>query len=237
MNDSRRRPSFLQIQCGYGMQNRSAIQKIIDFITFPCRATVLHDGIDRWGLTSLASERYDYVCRHVIGYCLDVGCGPYNRLVTQFLAGQGRGIDVHPYPGLTDENVVKDISCFPFDDGRFSSVAFVANINHVPKSLRDTELAESLRVLKAGGNIIITMGRPWVEILVHKLVAFYDKKLGTKLDLDSERGMSEEEDYYVSRQEITERLLRVGFENIQRRLFWTQWGMNQLFIGWKPPIS
>jgi SAM-dependent methyltransferase len=217
------------------MRRRSTIQKIIDFMTFPLRAIVLHDGIDRWGLSSLATDRYDYVCRHVVGHCLDVGCGPYNRLVTHFLEGDGKGIDVYPYQGLTDENLVKDISRFPFDEASFSSVTFVANINHVPKSLRDTELAESLRVLKPGGNIIVTMGRPWVEFLVHKLVAFYDRTLGTKLDIDSQRGMVEEEDYYVVPREITERLLRVGFRNIERRLFWTQWGLNQLFIGWKPP--
>lgn len=217
------------------MRKRSTTQKIIDFMTFPCRALVLHDGVDRWGLSSLASERYDYVCRYIVGYCLDVGCGPYNRLVTQFLAGNGKGIDVYPYPGLTEENVVTDIVSFPYDDASFSSVTFVANINHVPKFLRDRELAEGLRVLKPGGNIIVTMGRPWVEILVHKLVAFYDRGLGTKLDIDSQRGMSEDEDYYVTRQEITERLLRVGFRNIEIRLFWTQWGMNQLFVGWKLP--
>jgi SAM-dependent methyltransferase len=212
------------------MRKRTRIQKIIDFITFPCRALVLHDGVDRWGLTSLASERYEYVCRQVIGHCLDVGCGPYNRLINQFLAGDGKGIDIYPYPGLTRNNLVNDISSLPF-----ASVTWVANINHVPKSLRDSELAESLRVLKPGGNIIITMGRPWAEILVHKLVAFYDRALGTRLDIDSERGMSDEEDYYVVRDEIIERLQRVGFRNIERKLFWTQWGLNQLFVGWKLP--
>jgi SAM-dependent methyltransferase len=217
-----------------GMRNRSWIQKIIDFVAFPFRAMLLHDGVDRWGLTSLASERYLYVCRHVRGYCLDVGCGPYNRLVTQFLSGGGKGIDVYPYPGLTQENVVLDISSFPFADASFASVTFVANFNHVPKPLRERELAESLRVLEPGGNIIITMGRPWVEILVHNLVALYDRWLGTKLDIDSERGMSEEEDYYVARQEIMKRLLSVGFRNIERRFFWTQWALNQLFVGWKP---
>jgi SAM-dependent methyltransferase len=219
------------------MRRRSTIQKIIDFMTFPLRAIALHDGIDRWGLSSLATDRYDYVSRNVVGRCLDVGCGPYNRLVTNFLDGDGKGIDVYPYQGLTDENLVKDISHFPFDDASFSSVTFVANINHVPKSLRDTELAESLRVLKPGGNIVVTMGRPWVEFLVHRLVAFYDRTLGTALDIDSQRGMVEEEDYYLIPREITERLLRVGFRNIERRLFWTQWGLNQLFMGWKPPNS
>jgi ubiquinone/menaquinone biosynthesis C-methylase UbiE len=212
---------------------RSVQQKIIDLIAFPLRALTLHAGIDKWGLTSLASERYEYVSRHVKGFCLDVGCGPHNRFVKNFLNGNGVGIDVYKYDGLNDENLVKDISRFPFPDETFGSVTFIANLNHVPKQLRDIELAEGSRVLKPGGNVIITMGRPIVEILVHRLVAVSDKLFRTNFDLDGERGMIEGEDYYVTPDEIYERLKRAGFKNLQRKLFWTQWGLNQLFIGWK----
>jgi ubiquinone/menaquinone biosynthesis C-methylase UbiE len=212
---------------------RSAKQKIIDLIAFPLRALTLHAGIDKWGLTSLASERYEYVSRHVKGFCLDVGCGPHNRFVKNFLNGNGIGIDVYKYDGLNDENLVEDISNFPFPDETFESVTFIANLNHVPKQLRDIELAEAFRVLKPGGNVIITMGRPIVEILVHQLVAISDKLFRTNFDLDGERGMIEGEDYYVTPDEICERLTRASFKNLQRKLFWTQWGLNQLFIGWK----
>jgi ubiquinone/menaquinone biosynthesis C-methylase UbiE len=212
---------------------RSTGQKVIDFIAFPLRALTLHAGIDKWGLTSLASERYEYVSGYVKGRCLDVGCGPHNRFVKNFLNGAGIGIDVYKYDGLDDENIVEDISKFPFADGSFESVTFIANLNHVPKQLRDVELAEAFRVLKPGGNIIITMGRPIVEILVHQFVAISDKLFRTNFDLDNERGMTEDEDYYVTPEEIYERLGKAGFQNLQRRLFWTQWGLNQLFAGWK----
>jgi ubiquinone/menaquinone biosynthesis C-methylase UbiE len=215
------------------MIKRSATQKIIDFAAFPLRALTLHAGIDKWGLTSLASERYEYVSGYVKGRCLDVGCGPHNRFVKNSLNGAGVGIDVYKYDGLDDENIVEDISRFPFPDATFESVTFIANINHVPKQLRDAELAEAFRVLKPGGNIIVTMGRPIVEILVHQLVAISDWLFRTNFDLDNERGMAEDEDYYVTPEEIYERLAKAGFTNLQRRLFWTQWGLNQLFIGWK----
>jgi SAM-dependent methyltransferase len=211
---------------------RSTSQKIKDFLTFPLRAFILIDK-DRWGFSSLDTERFDYITREVIGYCLDVGCGKYNRLITRCLNKNGIGIDVFRYDGLTDENIIKDISHFPFDNQSFNSVTFSAVISHIPKSLRDIELAEAYRCLKPGGNIIITEGNPLAQILIHKVVMVYDRFLGTKLDVDSERGMHEEEDYYLTDTEIVGRLKKSGFVEIEKKYFMTQWGMNHLFVAWK----
>ncbi|MBI5569915.1 MAG: class I SAM-dependent methyltransferase [Desulfomonile tiedjei] len=216
------------------MRRRSVGQQVVDFVTFPVRALALHGHEDRFGLTSLPSERFDYVSRHVLGYCLDVGCGRQNRFVLEFLDGNGKGIDVYPYEGLTEENLVEDMTHFPFPCETFRSVTFIANLNHIPRSARDAELAEAYRVLVPGGNIIVTMGRPLVEILVHKLVAFYDRRLHTDFDVDGERGMDDQEDYYVTRDEIVQRLTAAGFRDIARQSFRTQWCLNQLFVGWKP---
>ncbi len=211
---------------------RTAAQRMKDCLTFPLRAlTLFHD--DRWGLSSLASERFDYVSREVTGYCLDVGCGRHNRFIREYLDANGHGIDVYAYEGLSDENVVEDISQFPFKDGTFRSVTFIANLNHVPRSLRDIELAEAWRCLTPGGNIIVTMGNPVAEILVHKVVALHDRLFGTEHDIDSERGMDEEEQYYLTDSEIIERLKRRGFADIEKKYFWTQWGLNHLFVGWR----
>jgi SAM-dependent methyltransferase len=148
---------------------RATTQRTTDFVTFPLRAVTLFH-VDRFGLSSLASERFDYVAREVTGYCLDVGCGRHNRFVTEYLGGNGEGIDVFAYEGLSDDNVVSDLTHFPYDDNLFDSVTFIANLNHVPKPDRDPELAEAFRVLKPGGNIIVTTGHPVAEILVHKVV-------------------------------------------------------------------
>jgi len=115
-------------------------------------------------------------------------------------------------------------------------VTFIANLNHCPEPDRDAELCESWRVLKPGGNIILTMGHPLAEILVHKLVWAYDKLFKTNYDMDNERGMHEDEDFYLLDREITDRLGRAGFEKVQKKYFLTQWGLNHLFIGWKPGI-
>ena len=122
---------------------------------------------------------------------------------------------------------------FPFSDCSFNSVTFIANVNHIPKTYRDQELSEAYRVLKPNGNVIVTMGHPIAEILVHKVVWVYDKLFKTKFDMDTKRGMDEEEEYYLTDNEINERLKRAGFNQIQKKFFWTQWGLNHLFVGWK----
>lgn len=213
---------------------RSAFQKVKDFAAFPLRALTLFEK-DCCGFSSLATERFDYVAREVNGHCLDVGCGRRNRFVKEFLSGKGQGIDVFPYEGLGPDELVENLTEFPFQDGTFDTVTFIANLNHVPRSQRDTELAEAYRCLRDGGNIVVTMGNPIAEILVHKVVWLYDKILKTKLDMDTERGMGEEEEYYLTTREIRGRLTRAGFVSIRKKYFLTQWGLNHLFVGWKNP--
>lgn len=211
---------------------RTKKQKLFDFLTFPLRALVLFEN-NKWHLSSLRSERFDYVAREVKGYCLDVGCGKKNLFIKQILNNNGQGIDVYKYEGLTPKNVVKDLSRFPFKTATFESVTFIANLNHVPKPLRLTELKEAHRVLKKDGNIIVTMGNPLMEILVHKYVFLFDKIFKTNNDMDSERGMEEDEDYYIKDQEIISLLKKAGFKKISKKNFGTQWHINHLILGWK----
>ncbi|GAB4138528.1 MAG: hypothetical protein Kow0040_25960 [Thermogutta sp.] len=214
------------------VKQRSSFRKAVDTITFPIRAVTLFHK-DLWGLSSLATERFDYVARHVRGFCLDIGCGPGNRFITEFCNGNGIGIDVYHYNGLTEENIVNDMTRLPFPDETFDTVTFIANLNHVPHSIRHQELKEAYRVLKDGGNIVVTMGNPIAEILVHWLVASYDRILGTAVDVDNERGMSDEESYYLTPGAVFSYLSRAAFVNLRRKRFWTQWGLNSLFEGWK----
>ncbi len=174
---------------------RSKSQEILDFITFPLRAFTIFEH-NRWGLSSLRTERFDYVSREVNGECLDVGCGKQNMFVDQILKGKGKGIDVFPYEGLKEENIVLDMTKFPFSDASFQTVTFIANINHVPKPKRDAELSEAYRVLTPDGKIIVTMGSAIAEVLVHKVVWISDKLFKTNVDMDTERGMEEDEEYY-----------------------------------------
>ena len=211
---------------------RSRKQKVFDFITFPLRAVTLF-YTDKWGLSCQATERYDYVSQEVRGYCLDVGCGPNNRFVKEFLKNNGIGIDVFKYEGLVDENIIKDMTHLPYDSNTFDSVTFLANINHIPKNQRDSELSEAYRVLKPSGNIIITMGNPLAETVVHKVIALHDRIFKSKQDVDAERGMEEGEEFFLTDTEIKNRLIKAGFFNIRKIFFVTQCGLNHLFTAVK----
>lgn len=209
---------------------RSNSQKVLDFFTFPIRAFTLFEK-DRFGLSSLQTERYDYVADEVRGKCLDIGCGRNNRFIKEFLNNKGIGIDVFEYEGLKKKNIVVDMTKLPYKDQSFNTVTLIAaNINHIPKSVRDKELKEIYRVLKEEGVLIVTMGNPLIEVIVHKVVWFYDKFFNTKVDVDTERGMERDEEYYLTDNCIKFLLLRAGFKNIKKKYFITQWGLNHLFV-------
>lgn len=211
---------------------RNRFQKSKDFLTFPFRAFTLFEN-DKFGLSSLQTERYDYVAREVVGKCLDIGCGRNNRFVNDFLKGNGVGIDVFRYEGLKKENIVKDMTNLPFKDNEFDTVTLIANINHIPRSIRIKELKEIFRVSKNGGILIVTMGNPIVEVMVHKIVWLYDKFFRTNVDVDTERGMKEDEEYYLTDEGIKSLLKKVGFKKIRKKYFITQWGLNHLFVAKK----
>lgn len=214
---------------------RARSQKVVDFVTFPLRAVmpfrVGEKG--RWGLSSRASERFDYVAGEVRGFTLDVGCGPRNRLIEEYLNGDGIGIDVFQYEGLREEQIFPDLTRFPFEDDSFDSVTLVATIHHIPRPKRDVELAEVHRVLKPGGRVILTMAVPLAELLVHGVTQFHAKLFGKVYDIDLLRGMAPEEEYFVTEEEILARFEKAGFVDVYRKPFITQWGLNRLYVGRK----
>lgn len=211
--------------------HRTGLQKTKDFLTFPLRAiTLFHE--DRFGLSCQATERYDYVSSAVIGRCLDMGCGT-NRLVREFLNGNGVGVDVYKYAENIDGMIFENLLHLPFKNGEFDSVTFLANLSHIPEAEREEELTEAARVVRVGGNIIVTMALPLVEVIVHQVIWIYDRLFGTHLDHDNERGMQEGEAYYLTEREIRRLLTLAGFKRITYQPFLTQWGMNGMYIGWK----
>lgn len=212
-------------------RRRSRLQRLKDLVSFPVRAlTLFHD--DWLGFSCQATERYDEVAARVRGRCLDVGCGT-NQFVREFLGGDSIGADVHRYAENHDGVLLEDPTRFPWADGSFDTVTFIANLNHVPVDHRDAELAEAHRVLRDDGIVIVTMALPAVEVIVHGLIWLYDRWLGTALDHDTIRGMAEGEEYYVTGGEIRARLERAGFERVTYHPFSTQWCLNGMYVGRK----
>ena len=212
---------------------RARGQQVKDFLTFPLRA-VLPVQESRWGLTSRPDERFEYVAREISGRVLDIGCGRHNAFINRYASGNGVGVDVFRYDGLAEENIVDDMAHLPFPDASFDTVTFIACFNHIPKTERDAEVREAFRVLRKGGKIVVTMGNPLAELAIHRLVHVYDRLLGTKLDMDTERGMHEDEEYFVRDRVIVEHLAAGGFRDVRKRSFVTQWGLNHLLTAQRP---
>jgi SAM-dependent methyltransferase len=217
------------------LNNRSLPQKVIDSVTFPMRVITLFE-MDKFGLSSLQSERFDYVSREVTGYCLDIGCGRHNRFIMEYLDGEGIGIDIFPYEGLGAQNLVDDLTHLPFNNDSFNTVTFIANVGHIPKNMREAEFQEAYRVLKPGGNIIIQTGNPFAELLMHKIIFYYDRLFGTQYDVDTIRGMHEDEDICIKEIDILTDLGNAGFKRVTKKYFFTQWALNHLYVGWKEKI-
>jgi SAM-dependent methyltransferase len=202
---------------------RTHRQKAKDFATLTLRSLVLlYD--DRWGLSSLASERYDYVAREVRGHCLDIGCGPANEFVTRYLEGNGAGVDL---PLEADPREAR----LPFEDETFETATLIANLNRMPGVARDAQLSEAYRCLKPGGNIVVTMGAPMAEMLANRVEKVHQTVAPTDVETLEDAPGDEE---YLTNSEIVERLSRAGFDSFFKRYFVTQWGLNHLIVGWKP---
>lgn len=214
---------------------RSNYNRLLDTATFPVRAFLAFGRTEfrLFGLSSFSDERYDYVAKEVVGYCLDIGCGN-NRFIKENLKDNGIGIDFYKHEGLSDNEVVTDPTHLPFESLSFDSVTFIANINHVPKQVRDQELGEAYRCLKSGGNIIITNGNPIAEIIVHNMGFLYEDLCRLLKGKENNCGYSEKDDeLFLSDNEIIQRLEKIGFVNISKKYFLTQWGLNHLILAWK----
>lgn len=213
-------------------KTRGGVQKAVDFVTFPLRAVMPFrvGQHKKWGLSSRASERFDYAAKEIEGYTLDVGCGPYNRFVNEYLGGHGLGIDVVHYEGLDEEQVLEDLTRLPFPDAAFDSVSLIAVLHHIPKPLRKAELAEMYRVLKPGGQLVLTMTTPLAAWLIHRVTRVHARFLGVQYDIDLLREMKEDEEDFVTEKEVRKLSAGAGFSSMNRKYFLTQWGLNRLFV-------
>jgi len=168
----------------------------------------------------LKKERLKAVSRFIEGRLLDIGCGD-NTLIRKYYPN-GVGVDVFNYYGKVDL-VVESSSDIPLPSASFDTITIVAALNHIPNY--QATLRESWRLLKPGGQIIITMPVGFPQKLWHRIAHDYD-------DDQVFRGIDEtEERYYLPIQEIMAALKECGFAPEQRRRF--LFGLNNLIIARK----
>lgn len=207
---------------------RKKMQVIIDNILFPLRALFIAEE-NYIGLTSLREERFEEVAKYTTGRVLDIGCGRDNLFIKNWVVEPDSvGIDVFPYDGV--EQVQQDMTNLPYENDSFDTVTLIAVGGHIPQNVRVEEFAEFARVLKPGGVILFTEGEPVTQTIGHLWRHFSYSLIGKK-DMDSERGMEEDEQYCMPYQEIL-MYLNTPPLMFQKRVKF-MWGLNNLYIAKK----
>jgi SAM-dependent methyltransferase len=194
-------------------------QTLKDRLCFPLLTLLSSDQARALGLTPIDEERVIMALSRCQGLLLDIGCGT-NEMSRYYRSKQGMavGVDVYPWPGA---DVVCDTMALPFPDQRFDTIAMLACLNHIPASKRHQVLREARRVLKDGGQLLITMINPVVGFFVHKIRHRHDPD-------QLERGMGHEEDNGLWETEIRELLGANGFRIMQIIPF--VFGLNRLYV-------
>jgi len=173
------------------------------------------DDMD-WLGESLYQWRIRVVLPYVKGNLLDLACGA-NALVKRH--GRGVGADRYQHEGAVDV-VIDDAGKLPFEDGLFDTVTVLAALNHIPN--RSEALAETYRVLKPGGRVIVTMIPPGISWAWHRLRGESDKDQVDRPWMPGER-------FGLTRAETRQLLAAAGFREIRQHRF--MFGVNTLTVG------
>jgi SAM-dependent methyltransferase len=191
-----------------------------DFIGIPLRLLFLPDKlVKRLGMTTKQEERLKVVLPHVRGDLLDIAAGT-NDLVKNY--GSGIGIDVTDWGG--GAKVVESFKNLPFSAKSFDTVCLIACLNHIPD--RDELLAEILRILRPGGQLLITMIGPILGGIGHRFWWYGDKK---------HRLIEEHEKNGMRSREIWTFCETAGFTRRRKKRF--LYGLNNLYFVLKPELK
>lgn len=135
---------------------------LLSRLCFPVLALLSREQSLRLGLVPIDDERVIMALRRARGRVLDVGCGS-NLFVRSY--GDGVGVDVVPWEGC--DMVLEEPTRLPFADASFDTVSFLACLNHIPE--RHAVVREAARVLRPGGQVLVTMIPPRLGAFIHWL--------------------------------------------------------------------
>ena len=206
---------------------KSLAQHTWDFVGAPLRMAILPDHHnEKLHLTSLRAERMANVLPVLKGRVMDIGAGD-NMLLKLYqeknlqnaAAQQSVGIDVEDWGGGC--TIVANCKKLPFEDASFDTVSYIACINHIPE--RVEALAETMRVLKPDGQVVITMIGKVIGTIGHAIWWYSE---------DKHRDVHHDELMGMDPAEIHALLKNAGFTNIRESGF--VYGLNRLYVATRP---
>lgn len=205
-------------------------QSAWDLLGAPLRMIALPDvACERLHLTSLRAERLAMTLPRLKGRLLDIGAGD-NMLVKlhrERAAGAQEALAANASIGIDVVDwganclIVKNCRQLPLDTGTFDTVSFIACLNHIPE--RRDAMREAVRVLRPGGQVVVTMIGKLIGDVGHALWWYSE---------DKHRDIAEGEVMGMNPGEV-ERLMRdCGLVDVRRTGF--VYGLNHCFVGAKP---
>jgi len=164
-----------------------------------------------------------------MGRILDVGCGSYPYFLETTKFKEKYGID----PSI-DLSLIKDSSVnlqkikinkktLPFKNDYFDVVTMLAVFEHIDRDDLTPVIREIRKVLKKGGQLIITTPAPWADKLLHKMAV---------VGLISSEEIHEHKHNH-SKSKIEEILSNAGFEKSRLASGYFEFHMNMWFTAKK----
>ncbi len=163
------------------------------------------------------------------GRILDFGCGAHPLFLESTTFAEKFGIDLFPngvpqIPGLTIEATDAENTPLPFPDGFFSVVTMLAVFEHISKPRLPFVLGEIKRVLRPGGQLIITT--PTTASVVPLWIMAHTG-LVSSVEIDEHKGA-------YSHAAVTAYLNTAGFPNSLMKKGYFEFGMNAWYAAENP---
>jgi SAM-dependent methyltransferase len=168
-------------------------------------------------MATLRARRAERALRGVVrGRLLDVGCGHYPFFLSRSDFAGRFGLDREPGPAWKDvtefELTVADVErtpSLPFADASFDAVTMLAVVEHLDDAIVSQLLADTHRVLRPEGRLVITTPPPWSDPVLRVLA---------RLGLSSKTELEEHQAAYTP-SELRRLLERAGFRRSRAGLF------------------
>lgn len=179
-------------------------------------------------LRSKAANKH-ILSQHRLGRVLDIGCGAYPNFLCHTEFQEKFGLDKLPTEQIDIQGVqlanfdLETQTNLPFPDNFFDTVTMLAVFEHIEPTKLPAVLKEIYRILKPGGQFILTTPTIWTNALLKYLAM---------AGLVSKEEIEEHKDAYTPKR-ISLALNQAGFDKDKLKTKYFELGMNILAAAFK----